>query len=111
MAEQIKRRCDDFSDFVLDFITPSMMSQWNMLRPQSSYVCSKTGKLMVDSLLRYESLVADYQKLRKAIPGLAPELKKLNETVRGREVSISKEAMERMRVLYSIDYELFYGSS
>ena len=110
MAQQIKERCDDFSEFVLGFITPSMMSQWNMLRPQCSYICSKTGKLMVDSLLRYESLDEDYKELRKAIPGVAPELKKLNQTAKSREVSISKEAMDRMRVLYSIDYELFYGS-
>ena len=109
LTELINSSCRDFDGFVQDFMTASVLSNWNMLRPQTSFVCSRAGELMVDYILRYESLESDYQRLREYLPLLPIQLPQENVSQGSRNVPASADTMEKLKDYYRSDIDTFYN--
>ena len=110
LAELINSSCRDFDGFVQDFMSTSMLSNWNMLRPQTSFVCSRAGELMVDYILRYESLELDYQRLREHLPLLPIQLPQVNVSRGAGNVAVSADTMEKLKDYYRSDIDAFYDA-
>lgn len=108
MKQVVEGAGSSFDEFVDKIVTPSMMSQWNMLRPQCSYICSKSGELMMDRVLKYETLDRDYQELRDILPWLPERLKKINVSKRSVDIPASSSTVSRVQNLYDLDYKYFY---
>jgi hypothetical protein len=110
LTELINSSCGDFDGFVQDFMTTSVLSNWNMLRPQTSFICSRVGELMVDYILRYESLDSDYQRLREHLPMLPIQLPQVNVSEGVRNVPASADTMEKLKDYYRSDIDAFYDA-
>ena len=108
MKDLLANHCSDFDGFIANLVTPSMMSQWNMLRPQCSYLCSKVGDVMVDVVLKYETLDEDYEMLRERLTWLPQELEKINVSGRFEEAPASIKTIKLVKELYDLDYKYFY---
>jgi Sulfotransferase family len=59
-AEQHLAAFDDLSAFVTEWLTPENADSWVHFVPQYKFVCSRSGKLLVDFVGRFENLAEDY---------------------------------------------------
>ena len=105
----IRKECSTFDGFIQDFLTPSVLANWDMFRPQSSYICARNGALMVDIVLHFESLDEDYQQLRRHIASIAKRLPCVNRSAKGTEVSAEQVTLHKIREFYMADYDHFYS--
>ena len=70
------------SDWVLNhFPEPGHDPNGLMVRPQTDYLCDAEGRVMVDAILRYESLADDWRSVATRL-GLDAELPRVNSTRR-----------------------------
>jgi hypothetical protein len=109
LRDMITRTCSSFDGFVQDFLTPSILASWDLLRPQVSFVCSRSGELMVDFILKYESLDNDYKRLCEYLPMVALELPHINISNRSQVVPTSPETVDKLKEYYHLDFEHFYA--
>lgn len=108
LRDLIQVACSGFDGFVQDFLSPSILASWDMLRPQASFVYSRSGELMVDFILKYESLDEDYQRLREHLPMLTSQLPQVNIGERTQSVPASRGTIEMLHRYYGLDFERFY---
>lgn len=76
--------------------------------PQADYVCDDNGAPMVDEIIRYEALQADFERVRTRIGLPASELGVVNASRRrALDVRYDEELAEMVRVFYQRDFALF----
>ena len=100
--------CVSFLDFVRLVQEQQLHCFWPLLWPQTSFVCDPSGRIMVDQVLRQESLEKDYKVLRRKLPDLPEHLPLLNSSNSSDANECPNEAIKRVKDLYFRDYSIFY---
>ena len=80
---------------------------------QSNYVTDLAGEVIVDRILRFETLAEDFERLAAALDLPARRLPTVNATSKGGpSAPYCDEAIEKVRSIYAPDFDLFgYATS
>ena len=97
-----------FDSFMQNVLSTDFIWLNPIFHPQAAYIFNQHQELMVDSLLRFENLAADWQSLSAKL-NIAAELPWQNESTSNDaslESELSPESREKIQKLYQLDYEL-----
>jgi hypothetical protein len=76
--------------------------------PQCNYVLDRSGNVMVDRIIRFESLVADFEQISRDIFGRPAELPHLNKSrAEVTPVALDAELRNFVYKRYECDFDLF----
>tara|TARA_B100000767_G_scaffold28522_1_gene24723 strand:+ start:382 stop:1050 length:669 start_codon:yes stop_codon:yes gene_type:complete len=96
-----------FEDFVMNGLNKSMIYQVTHLIPQYEYLCDWNGKVIVDFVGRFESLVKDVKRLSEH---LTKEIKlnNLNKTSKVDYTEVyTDEMIKKVKNIYKKDLRIF----
>lgn len=116
LSRKIREKSTCFSEFVINILTPSNVASFNLLRPQSAFICDTTDKTMMDSILFFESLESDWKQLKNRaqyFTGISGILRHTNKSISSsnqEKLMLSPEAFARLKLVYERDYKIFYPS-
>lgn len=98
---------EDFNDFVLYGLSNASAHQVHF-RPQLFWVASNDGVLMVDRVLKLENIELELNEFMMEVGIPSVELPKLNRSENDNyKRAFSKEAIQKVREVYSKDIETF----
>jgi hypothetical protein len=104
----IEAKSIDFDSFIINVLNSDLLMREVIFQPQYLYVFDKSDSLMVDTILRYESLLSDWSILADALQ-LPKELPWLNASSENKVKTIpkiSQAAMDKINTLYQADFTL-----
>jgi hypothetical protein len=116
LRERICSQSSNFNSFVTNVLDNDFINENILFKPQYLFVYNPAGVCQVDSLLRFEQLEEDWQKLAK-LNGYPLNLPKvnLNSTIENRHLnatySLPTEALNKVMSLYHKDFALFNYSA
>lgn len=97
----------DFEDFVLNGLNNEIIYEIMHFIPQSEFVCSKDGEIMVDFIGRFENLYEDFKNLSGRI-NKELVLEHLNKNNKKDYFNIYTEDMKlKVKNIYKKDIEIF----
>ena len=95
-----------FEDFVLRALEKKEIMEWVHFKPQYTFVCDDSDKMVMDFVGKMESINEDFKYLCKQI-NINVELKKLNMgSVKKND--FSEEVKSIIKIKYQKDFTLFY---
>jgi hypothetical protein len=77
------------------------------LVPQTTYVLDRSGKMIVDRIIRFESLGADFLEISKEIFGEAMDLPHKNKSADMDMPAIDQDTRNALYRRYECDFDLF----
>jgi hypothetical protein len=77
------------------------------LVPQTTYVLDHNGKMIVDKIIRFESLGADFREISKEVFGEAVDLPHKNKSVEQHMPVIDQDTRNALYKRYECDFDLF----
>lgn len=115
----IEEKSHDFDSFVLNVLDQHLLMQKTVLQPQYLYIYNQQLECQMDTLLRYETLSEDWQKLaiRYSFPQKLPWLNKSHDDKDEKIVvsssneqssspKLSDSAAKKVASFYHFDFEL-----
>lgn len=104
--ETVFSNCESFDQFVEKYINEDFIYRSRMFWPQHMFLFNEFGDLMVDDVLKFESLSRDWIGLSERV-GLSPHLKKLNSSSgNSADIVLSSQVMGTIFSVYRRDFEL-----
>ncbi|MDP0490125.1 MAG: sulfotransferase family 2 domain-containing protein [Verrucomicrobiota bacterium JB023] len=109
IMENFFKGSESFEEFLMERLTPEWLASWVLLRPQAAFIYDQADTLMVDSVLRLESINEDFSRMLEETGKNARPLPHLNTSGSQREeIKVTPEAMERLLSYYRRDFTLLY---
>lgn len=107
LSNFINSECLDFHDFVMNWLDYDKINNVKVLNPQFMYIYDyHNKKIMVENILRYESLDADFSLFQKKLD-ISEQLPWINKSKKMNYIdSYTKEMIERVGELYQFDINL-----
>lgn len=97
---------DKFPDFILGL--PESGKKMIHNRPQSNFLCDKSGTVMVDFVGRFENIDKDWEHVLEKIGVKHVNLPRRNATKhRPWQRCFNNEMIEKMHEVYELDFKLF----
>jgi len=107
-AENNLGEVSDFTEFVMDWLTPETLHSHMHFWPQSRFICSASGKPMVDFLGYFECIDEDYETVKKRLNIPSKQLKHTNSSKRaGYQEVYSPGMISKVEELYQQDIDNF----
>ena len=105
LKRTIEEGSDSFDEFVKNILTYEFIMMQPLFLPQYLYIFDREGDCKVDSLLKYECLVSDWQLFsnQHGLPDVLPWTNKSNSTVTEFNLSLSSE--EKIKEMYQLDFK------
>jgi hypothetical protein len=103
----IKNNSNSFDSFVKEVLSEELLWLSPLFQPQAAYIVNTQKQLMVDSLLRYEQLEADWRELTTTLKCDFSLPHTNRSKAADSKTDLSEQGHEKIRHLYQLDYELF----
>jgi len=108
LSENIRDKAPTFEKFVLDYLSGSSLVLHNHFMPQAWFVCDELGRIMMDRIIRFETLNEDYSALSCQQGWHTKGLPKRNIGIGNTDnIHMSDECANRIHELYRVDFETF----
>lgn len=108
-ASKFDKLVSNFDEFV-DKIEELSQLPWlaSHLRPQHTFLCDDFGNIMVDEVLKLETINADWFKLLTKLEMPIAKLPNHNPTpYKGEEIVVDQKHVDKIVSLYRKDFEIF----
>jgi hypothetical protein len=107
-SEKYLKNCKNFEDFIHNFIDKKEIINYCHFRPQHHYVCSSSGRVLVDMVGKTENLESDFEKVCDRI-GVSKALSHSNKTrySKNYESRYTKECIKKINRIYAKDFSYF----
>lgn len=95
----------NFNSFVMDWLDSERLASHLHLRPQSHFICDRSGRPLLDDISYFETLAEDFARIARRL-GIDARLPHVNASERlGYREAYTPEAIEKVRRLYAVDIE------
>lgn len=102
-AEKNLKGMDNVNDFVMNWLSAERLHSHIHFWPQMDFITDRRKNILVDEILYFETIDADYQRLAERIGAVAP-LVHVNASKKANYKDIySNDAIEKVRRLYAQD--------
>ncbi len=107
LQKKIVSNSQCFNSFILNVLNADLLMLQTLFQPQYLFIYDRQLRCKVDTILRYESLSADWTKLANN-RGYPKNLPWLNATKQNEKVKmeLSQSALAKVCQLYKFDFEL-----
>ena len=110
LAEVVNAACRSPADFVSLAQERDLCACWPMMWPQAAYIADESGTVMVDDVLRLESLAHDFERVRRRL-GLRARIGHENRSSTRSPLddlsSSERDRVERfVKRAYAVDYRV-----
>lgn len=96
-----------FENFITNWLTHENINKHYFFYPQTKYLCSRTGQLLVDYVGRFESINQDFKVISNRIQ-INKQLKHMNKSEYSAPKSVyTPELAEKVYDAYKYDFDLF----
>ncbi|MFT4671899.1 MAG: hypothetical protein ACI945_001239 [Pseudohongiellaceae bacterium] len=102
----LRAETKSFSDFVMNWLDSDRIYSWQHFVPQVDFVCI-SGCIAVDYLAKFESIDLGFQEICKRLNRENVLLADINKAVIDMGHIDERVCQERIRAIYSKDYETF----
>jgi hypothetical protein len=108
IQQSIGGQCDSFEGFVNNVLDADFIMLQLLFQPQYLYLYDRALNCRVDTVLRYENVLEEWQSMAKEY-GYPTHLPWLNASDASRLPlpDLSNAAMAKVKLLYRFDYQLF----
>lgn len=106
LSKFINSNFPTLNDYILEYLDKDIIHAYKLTKPQYTFVCDEKYKVLVDFVGRFESINEDFSQISKKL-NLKRELPHSNKS-EVMPLAISEEAKEKIKNLYSVDYQVFY---
>lgn len=109
LQKLVTENTSNFDEFVLNFLDPHKVYQYELLKPQHTFICDELGSLQVDRLMRMESLTADWADFNAQYILNGNLHLPITNTSKSSLASraLSDEVTKKIHQLYLPDFEIF----
>lgn len=105
--QSLLKKYDSFNDFVDKFLNHENILKIDHFVPQSLWLSNEEGKVEIDFIGKFENLNEDYNKLQLKYNISSTKLTHQNKTSHKTKTFFSQKNLEKINVLYKIDFENF----
>jgi hypothetical protein len=106
LSTLISTKLVNFEDFVFNYLDPMRLHTEVLFRPQFSFLCNEHYDVLVDFVGRYEQIDKDFEIIKSQL-NLSGDLPKSNISKASSETRLDVKVVDRIKELYSKDFELF----
>jgi hypothetical protein len=107
LSSLIREKYFTSEKFVFDFLSKESIHLHKLTTPQHRFICDENGKSLVNYVGKFESIDYDFAKIANRLK-IGGSLPKSNQSSSIRNQEVQKAIRERVKELYSRDFELFY---
>lgn len=108
LKNYIAENSNGYDDFVKRILQNDFINENVLFKQQYLFICTRDLSLVVDKVLRFETLTEDWNKLakEKGLPQTLPTVNAVSST-EAEIPALSESAIEKVKELYAKDFKIF----